>query len=939
MKPFALHRHAGLWRRLAFCLFGLPFLLVPAWAQGGTGSLAGHVTNATNGNVLAGAVVSVGSAETSTDRSGDFYFSALPAGAQSVQVTYLGLTTTTQSVTIVAGQRAVLNVQLGEEVVKLETFRVEGEKVGQARALNQERAADSLTNIVAADAMGRFPDQNAAESLARISGITLERDQGEGRFVLVRGIDPNLNMTTINGVVVPSSAGNERTINLDVIPSDSLASIAVSKSSTPDMEGGSIGGTVDLRTQSAFDEKGRVLAGSASLQYNRLRDEVKSGKVDFRYANQLRNGTVGLSLGGSFQRRDFSTLNVEASKPALVASPAGGHYYLPSKYTLKDYHPIRDRAGFNAALEYKPDADNYLYVRTFYSYFSDLERDGEMKFATGKGTVKALSANQATVDINKTNLFSKHRKQTSDLANIAVGGEHTRGDVKWDWLASFAYAAEETPFQIQSEVLNGKKDITTFSIDSTDIYRPKLTQTGFSGKGDISNPNNFFLDNLEVETKQAHENQWAVQTNLQKDATIAGNPGFWKAGVKYRTSSKHYDKNTYEYSNPTLAYATFADQNKFPYFRPAGHDYPTFKWEALRDYFKGHGNEFTLLEADSGVGSAEDDFNSDENVLAGYFMGRVKAGKSTWLAGVRVEQTFFKTAGLDSNLNTDGEFTGATRVSASHNYANVLPSINYHYDLSDRLVFRASATRSLSRPRLSDSAYRRSVDRSEEVVTEGNPDLKPYQATNLDASISYYMPHLGLLSAGAFYKDISDFIFTQFINGGDATTGFDLNTPRNGKRASLTGLELSWQQELSFLPAPFDGLSLYSNLTLSDSDSTLGGDSPRAGEKFPFISQSKTIANVALSYEKNKVHIRLAGNYRSSSLTEIGGVDIEDLYTASHFQVDLTSRYDFTSKCSLFLNIANLNNAPYRVYFGTANTLSRSEYYRYALDLGVQCRF
>jgi outer membrane receptor protein involved in Fe transport len=105
------------------------------------------------------------------------------------------------------------------------------------------------------------------------------------------------------------------------------------------------------------------------------------------------------------------------------------------------------------------------------------------------------------------------------------------------------------------------------------------------------------------------------------------------------------------------------------------------------------------------------------------------------------------------------------------------------------------------------------------------------------------------------------------------------------------------------------------------------------------MNQSRTIANVALSYEKHGLLVRLAGNYRSSSLAEVGDVATADLYTASHFQLDLVSRYQFSPQCSVFLNVTNLNNAPYHVYFGTANTLSQSEYYRYAVDAGVQLRF
>ncbi len=941
MKSLLPPPATGTLSRLVSCLVGLALAANGAWAQSTAGSLDGKVIDAAKDLALAGAVVTVdGGNETSSDRAGEFYFSNLSAGDHTVRVSYLGFGAKDFTVNINPGQRAHLEAKLGDStVLKLDTFKVEGQRVGQARALNQERASDNLKNIVAADAMGRFPDQNAAEALGRISGISLERDQGEGRFVLIRGIDPNLNMTTINGVVVPSSEGNERTINLDVIPSDALASIEVSKSNTPDMEGGSIGGSVDLHTQSAFDDKGRVLSGSVSMQYNRMRDEIASGKADIHYSDLFRKGTVGLVLAASYQRRDFSTLNVEASKPALTNAPGGGQFYLPSKYTLKDYHPVRDRAGFNGALEFKPSSDDYLYIRTFYSYFSDDENDGDLILPTGKGVVSSLSATQADVTVNKSNIKSKSRKQTSDLASLAVGGEHTRGDYHYDWMTSFAYGAEETPFQIEASFLNTKNDTTSLHIDSTDIYKPVITQTGFAKGGDLSSPTAYLLDNFEVEEKQAHENQWAFVTNVQKDTTIFGHPGFWKAGAKYRIASKHYDKTDNEYGSPTLGYAQFADRSNYPYFRPNGQDFLTFDWQKMKDYFISHPGDFSLKAEDTAIAAVEDDFDSDENVLAGYFMGKVKAGKSTWLAGVRVEGTFFQTKGFESNYDTSGAFTGASRVSASRDYANVLPSINYHYDFTDHLVLRASATRSLSRPKLEDSAFRRSVDRSAEEVTEGNPYLKPYQATNLDVSLNYYMPRLGLVSAGYFYKDISDFIFTQSVGGGDKATGFDLITPQNGDKATISGFEFGWQQQLTFLPSPLDGFNVYANLTLTDSDSTIGGTGGRAGESFPFVSQSKTLANVALSYEKNGLLVRLAGNYRSSSLTEVGGSAIEDLYTASHFQLDLTSRYQFSQRFSVFLNVTNLNNAPYRVYFGTANTLSQSEYYRYAVDAGVQFRF
>lgn len=189
---------------------------------------------------------------TTSDQRGNFAFSGLKPGQYKLNFSYIGYDSKTQTVQVVADQVARLNMELGTEIVELDTFVVRGQAIGQARALNRQRSSLGLSNFVSADAVGRFPDQNVAESLQRLPGLSIEKDQGEGRFVSIRGIDPNLSNVSIDGVILPAPEGESRSVALNVIPNDILETIQVSKVITPDMDADAIGGSINIETKSAL---------------------------------------------------------------------------------------------------------------------------------------------------------------------------------------------------------------------------------------------------------------------------------------------------------------------------------------------------------------------------------------------------------------------------------------------------------------------------------------------------------------------------------------------------------------------------------------------------------------------------------------------------------------------------------------------------------------
>jgi TonB-dependent receptor len=207
---------------------------------------------------------------------------------------------------------------------------------------------------------------------------------------------------------------------------------------------------------------------------------------------------------------------------------------------------------------------------------------------------------------------------------------------------------------------------------------------------------------------------------------------------------------------------------------------------------------------------------------------------------------------------------------------------------------------------------------------QGNPNLEELTSRNWDASMEYYLPSLGMISAGVFLKQIDNFSYEIDIPGGYAPLPtYDLTTFRNGSDGTIKGLELAYQQQLQMLPAPFDGLGLLANLTLSDSEATYP---TRPGEKLPFIGQSERIGNLGLSYEKGGFFARLAMNFRSERLREdeaIGGDIYNDRWVDDFQQLDFTMRYRFTKHIEAYVDVVNITDEPFRVYFKSPGNQDR----------------
>jgi TonB-dependent receptor len=878
----------------------LTLILLPGAvsAQSGGGTITGKVLGPSD-QALANVEITVEGTNLSTvsDMSGVYTLTSVPAGEQTVVFSYLGLQTATKVVTVTAGGTVEQNAQMAYG----ELIEVSGSPymVGQAKALNKQKNAINITNIVSADQMGQFPDKNAAEATQRIPGLTLYRDMGEGRYVLIRGTEPRLNSTTINGERIPSPEAGQRNVALDTIPADLLESIEVSKALTPDMDGDAIGGTVDLVTQRA-PEKLRV-SGSLGLNLNDLSGETGYNGT-FAWGQRFADQKAGLLVSASVSSQDRGTHNIE---PEYDDGDL-------AELQMRAYETSRERVGLTVNYDYRvSDRFNY-YLRSIYTNYQDDEQ---------------RRAKTEVVEDGEIERALKDRLQESDVLSFTFGGENIVGEgLLIDYHIAHNTAKEQTGNQLTSAFV--QEDI---------IFDPNVSADFIDPNNIFANPlnediNTFEFDEVEEEHKYSEEEDWVGAINLTKGLHQSADfSGLWKAGVKARLKTKNQNVDVWAWeADDDLVLADFLnDWTPASSFYGGQYDIGGFPDPGLMRALVGSGS----LESERNLEEDLADFESSEDTFAAYGMVELQFdGKTTILGGVRVEDTTTTYNAFELGLDEEGDPLELLPVSGGNEYTEVLPQFHLIYKLNDQSNIRAAITRTLARPNFEDLAPWRLTNFEDQEIEMGNADLDVTTAWNLDLLYEIYLEPVGIFSAGLFYKDLTDNIF--FFTYDEEIDGdtWEIVQPLNGESATLWGAEFAYQNMFTNLKGLWSGLGLYANYTWTDSEARY----PDRDEASTLQGQSSSIGNLALIYEKYGFSGRLSFNYHGKYILEVGGDPDEDMWVDDHFQIDFTARQDITKKINIFFEFINIGDEPYRVYEGTTDRTRQEEYYSWWAVLGLR---
>lgn len=780
------------------------------------------------------------------------------------------------------------------------------EVVGQAaqidKALKDQRYSDSIESVVHADAIGQLPDDNAAEALQRLPGVSVERDQGEGRFITIRGLSPDLNSVNINGVNIPSSEPGRRAVALDVLPSELIQSISVVKTLTPDLDANSLGGTINVKSLSGFDHDGFFYTISGEAGYNALVSKT-SPKVSGAISNifSIGEGTdnLAVALALSFQQRKLGSDNTETG--AAWDFENGSRL---EQLQARDYQIQRDRLGVGLNFDYKPDDLSSYYLRTIYSKFKDNEQRHIAGLEFDNGPQISGQRGNAT---GQREL--KDRVDTQEIKSITFGGEENIGLWTINGQAAYSESSEKSPLGLAGAVFEG--DFANAGFNNT--IKPSLL-----GNADFFNPNSFELKEIEEEKTSSIDKMKAVNMDFARVYDFKGYDSQVKFGAKVTRRDKTNDITTFIYDDFGAAPTNLSQYSGGNLNYKPGPFGQAINGSAIRNLISGLDRNAAFDEEQSRI----DDYQMSEDINAAYVMNTVDIDKLRLIVGVRYEGTKFKAKGTSI---TDGAFGD---VSKTNNYHNVLPGLHAKYQLSKETILRAAHTNTVVRPTFDALAPGISITNSSTRASFGNPDLDPLEAKNFDLGIEHYLGTAGVISAFAFYKDIKNFVYQTDVSGTGVFTNFDRAiTFENGDKAQVYGLELAYSQKLDWLSYPWNKVILGANATFSDSTAKIASLGQSRDVALP--SQSAQVGNMMVGWQDSKYSVRLSGNYKSKYLAEVGDIGTlqNDIYADAQLYVDLSASYFITPKAQLTLEAQNITSEKFYTYQNRRNFNSQYEEY------------
>ena len=879
-------------------------------------SISGQAVDEAN-IALPGAVVTLdGSRSTTTDLNGRFSFTGVSADKHVVKLVYASYVSVEAAVNTSNGnQFVVLKTKPG--TTELGEIQVVGSLLqGQAKALNRQKSNINSSNVVSSDQVGRFPDDNIGDAAKRIPGITMQNDQGEARNIIIRGLAPQLNSVTINGERIPSAEGDNRNVQMDLIAADMIQTIEVSKALTPDMDADAIGGSVNLVTRAAPAGQRIVVTGGAL--YNSLSQKV-TPNGSFTYGNRFAKDKIGIVASASSKDHVFGSDNAEFE---WDFEDVNNPYVF--NYEVRQYDVRRLRQNLSANLDFRLAPGHTIFVQSMYSNRKDWENRYRLRMQTEReddGTYMAqirMQTKGGAADIDNARL------ENQTMYSTALRGEHLFGKLRTDWSLSRSFANELRPNERYMQ----------YRVRDAEVIMD-LSNTRSPFMSPVSNGLDLADYGLHELTEQ-QQNTYDLDHNARLDFTLPVGKGNLKFGARYRRKDKFREIEFKEYEflgdEPDFADGnvkwTASRANNFMagnYF-----NYAASKSFMSASYLGGLDltNEALFEGSDIPEEFAAANYDADETVTGAYAMYSATSGKLEYTAGIRVENTVNIYRGNAYDIDDET----STPTSGEGNYTNLLPSVLMKYNLSSRSLIRGSVTSTMARPNYYDLVPYISFSRDDLEAEFGNPDLKAATATNVDLSYENYLPNVGLISAGVFYKRINNFIYTESINDFEYNgTTYDAQTPKNGEVATVQGLELAFQRTLG--KSGFaKNLNLYTNATFTASQTT----GVRDGENIALAGTAPIMLNASLAYDAKKFTARVSFNHAQGYVDEYGGDAYTDRFYGDQSFVDINAYYALTPKLRVFVDLNNLTNQPLRYYQFEEQYAMQMEYYGFRAKLGVK---
>ncbi|WP_414661815.1 TonB-dependent receptor [Horticoccus sp. 23ND18S-11] len=983
------------WHRVVRCLLGSLALLVAGAALAQTprtGTVTGTISNQATGDLLPGARIMVaGVGATAIAERGGTFNLTLPEGAHTLLVSFSGLDPASVTVTVGAGQSVVRDVQLSSAVYKMEKFSVSGVREGNALAIQAQRLSDNPKWVVATDTFGN-PAANPGELIQRLPGISTDIVGSEVRTLYVRGMGAGFSSLMVDGDRVATSTGTSasRDYQIEQLGTGNLESVELIKAPQPDQDANAVAGFVNLVSRRAFDLPGRRITVTGGVLWRKRgfdegpfkdkADNLDLFNLSYSDVFNAFGGRRNLGVAFNFNHRTSYTTQDEIGPAGVLYTALSQAYLNPGStnpltriFGTGDFGYKATARNAGLSVDYKLSPDAFVFAKLTFNTNDQYQIYYRPAFGNPAATAanftpdstyehSILLPHAASIGISEsTPAFTKNArsyaltggtefKLFNRSALLSVRGNYSHADISYPgWIRAQARTPGGIGFEIDRR--------------GQDPWYPIFRQTAGPS---IFDPASYLMSTSQKQSYKSGNDLYGARADLTKtfDATV---PVKIKTGVKWADDTRNpftdFSAKTWFGADGV---ANSADDAMTPYadlrYRQGDGRYGPFPFMTNPEGTPAAYWKQTAADAyNSYVTSNASRAKFRETITAAYIQGSIKLGQLRVLGGVRVEETDTEgtawvrnaTASWGGNsvggTSTDPTVVAANigraqrsfvrRQTATGNYRDVFPGLHFVYEPGGSVLVRASYNRAISRPPIASLIPTVTENSENNTISIGNPDLKPYNTDNFEVSAEKYFEPVGLISVGVFLKEIADYsrsittaVGPEGIDGSGTYAGYSLTTTRNVGSARVRGIELSYQQQFSFLPGAFKGLGAFANFTYLQAEGTFGGLTTTT----KLANLAPRSGNAGINYRFRGFDVRLLANWTDQKYTSTNVVDI---YFEERLMLDVKLQYSINRSYDVFLDINNLTDEPPR----TNVTLNGLKFFKtnqgVGFTAGVRARF
>jgi TonB-dependent receptor len=965
-------------------LFSFLMLFLNTSVIAGNGKISGKVTDSSSGEPLPGASVFIKGSTIGTlsDIEGKYQLLQVPEGTQTLIISYVGYKKREIVVTVKAGQSLPIDIVLQYDAINMNEVKVTAQLEGQSAAINQQLSSNTIVNVVSKDKLQELPDQNAAESLGRLPGISIQRNNGEGQKVVVRGLSPRFSAITVNGVQLPatsqpgdfstdgSGATDDRSVDLSMISPDVLEGIEVFKALRPDLDGDAIGGTVNFTTKKA--REGAKTSIRMFGGYNKLQSDYGNYRGSVSYSNRFfgseeGKSKLGILINGNIQRANRAS-DAVGGQYSWVGEVDNNPVYTTSDVTLTKHNEIRNRYGLNLAMDYELSENHNIFFNSLWAGTHQDEKNQTHDYAIAASGGHYRNYFERNVDMNTW--------------SNSLSGKHIFGITEVDWTLSYAISKENTPwaayvqFEETSAYANtmpvnnlspnqvplyALNNAAAAGLSSSYIQTEDVTDKNKTAELSVKHP--FFVGEdiagyiklggkIRYKDRDKNVDQWGGLRWFTGQKVMSAFPGLYVSATNSAS-----DISLINFISSTKTLDNFLS-GEYPFIE-------TLDESKLHTFLDNYQN---IYKQTRNYKIDVEDYLASEDVNSLYLMTEINwKNIITLMPGFRYERTTtdYKTNVINPNTTSLILKTALNDTSGSRSYGNFLPMVQLKIKPVEWMDLRFAATKSLSRPNYLSLIPYEMVDVENLYLRYGNPNLKETRANNYDIYLSVHDNKFGLFTIGKFYKQLYDIDYMRtkkittavyYASYLPSLKGFTVVYPDNlPGETTVDGWEFELQTNLNFLPSPFDGILLYANYSLVYSETsypfsvykttylthapwvqTTATDTSRTGR---MIGQPNQIANLTIGYEKKGFSARLSMIYQGDALRNVATSEAADELDKASVRWDLVLQQRIGENLSVIWQMNNITNQQERTYIRYKDYTTRTQEFGMTMDFGVQYKF